>query len=47
MTKTVFGAETTAIYRLLHADTVAVIGASEDRDKFGGRLIFNIVYHGF
>jgi len=39
--------EPTAMHRLLHADSVAVIGASEDRGKFGGRLIYNLIHHGF
>ena len=47
MTKTVFGTEATATHRLLHAGSVAVIGASEDRGKFGGHLMFNLVHHGF
>ena len=41
------GNEPTAMHRLLHADSVAVIGASEDRGKFGGRLIYNLLHHGF
>ena len=39
--------EPTAMYRLLNAETVAVIGASDDRGKFGGRLIHNLITHGF
>jgi len=39
--------EPTAMHRLLHAESVAVIGASEDRGKFGGRLIYNLLHHGF
>ena len=37
----------TAMHRLLHAESVAVIGASEDRGKFGGRLIYNLLHHDF
>ncbi len=40
-------AEPSAMHRLLHARSVAVIGASEDRSKFGGRLIHNLLHHGF
>ncbi|MBT3658836.1 MAG: acetate--CoA ligase family protein [Rhodospirillaceae bacterium] len=39
--------EPTAMYRMLHAESIAVIGASEDRNKFGGRLIYNLIHHGF
>mgnify|MGYP001251627903 FL=1 len=41
------GPEASAMYRLLRAGSVAVIGASEDRGKFGGRLIYNLLHHGF
>ena len=40
-------AEPSAMHRMLHARSVAVIGASEDRRKFGGRLIYNLLHHGF
>ena len=40
-------AESSAMHRMLHARSVAVIGASEDRKKFGGRLIYNLLHHGF
>lgn len=45
---TVKGAgEVSAMQRLLNARSVAVIGASEDRGKFGGRMIYNLIHHGF
>lgn len=39
--------EPSAMQRLLEARSIAVIGASEDRGKFGGRLIYNLIHHGF
>ena len=41
------GARPTAIHRMLNPASVTVIGASEDRSKFGGRLISNLLHHGF
>ena len=41
------GARPTAIHRMLNPASVAVIGASEDRSKFGGRLISNLLHHCF
>ena len=41
MTTNPLAPEFSAMHRLLHAGSVAVIGASEDRGKFGGRLIYN------
>ncbi len=32
---------------ILHPRAVAVFGASEDRDKFGGRIIHFLIQHGF
>ena len=40
-------ARPTAMHRMLNPASVAVIGASEDRSKFGGRLIYNLLHHGF
>ena len=47
MTTNPLAPEASAMHRLLHAGSVAVIGASEDRSKFGGRLIYNLLHHGF
>ncbi len=47
MTTNPLAPEASAMHRLLHAGSVAVIGASEDRGKFGGRLIYNLLHHGF
>ena len=47
MTETSVVTEPTAMRRLLHAGSVAILGASEDRGKFGGRLIFNLLHNGF
>src|SRR5881392_4528726 len=33
--------------RLLHPRSVAVFGASDSRDKFGGRIMHFLVRHGF
>ena len=40
-------AQPTAIHRMLNPASVAVIGASEDCRKFGGRLVYNLLHHGF
>lgn len=37
----------TDIARLLKPGSVAVIGASEDRGKFGGRVFHNLIRHGY
>jgi acetyl-CoA synthetase (ADP-forming) len=36
-----------SVREILHPRTVAVFGASEDRDKFGGRIIHFLIQHGF
>ena len=35
------------VREILHPRAVAVFGASEDRDKFGGRIIDFLIRHGF
>ena len=35
------------VREILHPGAVAVFGASEDRDKFGGRIIDFLIRHGF
>jgi len=37
----------TSIRRILHPHSVAVFGASENRDKFGGRIAYFMNKHGF
>jgi acyl-CoA synthetase (NDP forming) len=36
-----------SVRQLLHPEAVAVFGASEDRDKFGGRIIHFLIRHGY
>jgi acyl-CoA synthetase (NDP forming) len=36
-----------SVRQILHPGAVAVFGASEDRDKFGGRIIHFLIQHGF
>ena len=36
-----------SIREILHPRAVAVYGASESRDKFGGRIMFFLLHHGF
>jgi acetyl-CoA synthetase (ADP-forming) len=36
-----------SVREILHPRAVAVFGASEDRDKFGGRIIHFLIQHGF
>ena len=36
-----------SVRQILHPRAVAVFGASEDRDKFGGRIIYFLIEHGF
>lgn len=36
-----------SIREILYPRAVAVFGASEDRDKFGGRIIYFLIKHGF
>ena len=36
-----------SVREILHPHAVAVFGASEDRDKFGGRIIDFLIRHGF
>jgi acyl-CoA synthetase (NDP forming) len=36
-----------SVRQILHPQAVAVFGASEDRDKFGGRIIYFLIQHGF
>ena len=36
-----------SVREILHPGAVAVFGASEDRDKFGGRIIDFLIRHGF
>lgn len=36
-----------SVREILHPRAVAVFGASEDRDKFGGRIIYFLIKHGY
>ncbi len=36
-----------SVREILHPRAVAVFGASEDRDKFGGRIVYFLIQHGF
>jgi acyl-CoA synthetase (NDP forming) len=36
-----------SVRQILHPRAVAVFGASEDRDKFGGRITYFLIHHGF
>ncbi len=36
-----------SVRKILHPDSVAVFGASDNRDKFGGRIMHFLVRHGF
>ncbi len=36
-----------SVREILHPRAVAVFGASEDRDKFGGRIVHFLIAHGF
>ena len=36
-----------SVRQILHPGAVAVFGASEDREKFGGRIIYFLIQHGF
>lgn len=36
-----------SVREILYPRAVAVFGASEDRDKFGGRIIYFLIKHGF
>ena len=36
-----------SVRQILHPGSVAVFGASEDREKFGGRIIYFLIQHGF
>jgi acetyl-CoA synthetase (ADP-forming) len=36
-----------SVRQIMHPESVAVFGASENRDKFGGRIIHFLVRHGF
>ena len=36
-----------SVRAILHPRAVAVFGASEDREKFGGRIIHFLLHHGF
>src|SRR5215472_15631213 len=36
-----------SVRQILHPGAVAVFGASEDREKFGGRIIYFMIEHGF
>ena len=40
-------AESSSLARVLDIRSIAVIGASEDQSKFGGRLFKNLLRHGF
>jgi acyl-CoA synthetase (NDP forming) len=36
-----------SVREILHPRAVAVFGASDDRDKFGGRIVYFLIEHGF